>query len=193
MPSYATIGELKEALDKVTSGDDTILQLALDGATAFITGQTRRRFDQVTEARTLDGNGERRLVVPDLVSVTALTLAPATAGTPVALAVSDYYLGPTSDGSGRPYRWIDLSIVGAYAGWYQGQRTVSITGVWGWPAVPADIRMVCISLAARFWKSSQAGFSDTIGMDGDGSPVFSKQMTSWDRQVLKSYRRLSIV
>lgn len=188
---YATIAELKELLDKVSSTDDTALTICLQAAETYINGNrgARRRFDQVSEARVFDGNGVALLPVPDLVSVTSITVAPGTGQAQVALAGTDYYLGPPADGRGRPYTWIELSDVGTYRVWPRGQRTITVTGTWGWPSVPDDIQLVALSLAARAWKSTQAGFSDVIGVDEAGQAQFSKAIGTFDSQVLKSYRR----
>lgn len=186
---YASSDQLKSVLDKTSGADDDVLGLALAGATAFINRECRRRFDSQTLTRTFTTSDVGRLVTPDLVSVTSLSRAAGTGQTPVVIASGSYFLGPDPVEDGWPYQWIDLSDVGTYPTFTTGFRTVTVVGVWGWERVPDDIVQVCISLAARFWKATKAGFNDTIGVDATGEVQFTKYMSTYDGKVLAHYRR----
>lgn len=195
LPRYASLTELKAQIDKTTEDDNAVLEMFIDGASRFIEGQTGRRFDLVEgETRYFNGAGCRRLFVGDVVSITTVST-----GNPdgyTALAVSDWYLGPTNPQPGWPYRWLELPssygydpITNGYGNVFPtGFRTVQLVGDFGWEAVPEDIRNVCVSLAVRAWKAGRAGFNDAIGVDAAGAPLFSKAMSSTDRMTLARYR-----
>jgi hypothetical protein len=188
--SYATVDELKAALDKASTTDDDVLQLWLDAASQFIDQFTRRTFavGSAGESRTFDIGGGSLQELPDYTAITAVTLRLTTGETPVALAATDYFLWPTYRRPGWPYQGLRLSPVGDYPTFPTAIAGLAVTGTWGWPAVPDDLRGVCISMAARGWKAAQAGFNDVVGVTETGAPIFSKQLTSLDRLVLDRYR-----
>jgi len=67
-----------------------------------------------------------------------------------ALAASDYELIPRSAPYGsepRPYTAIELTTWGTKGCFVPGAR-VEVTGVHGWPSVPAAIKRACIQLTA---------------------------------------------
>lgn len=205
---YASKELLRAALGKVSTADDALLQLCLDSATRFINETCGTRFDQVTETRVFDGvtqpsnrlyNGmaAQRLHVDDFVSISSLAYVYYSGATPQVIASTGYYPGPASPQSDWPYTWIDLAITTASV-WDivsgsrvfpEGTRTVSITGVWGWPSVPADIVMACVALAAREWKATKAGFSDSIGVDQTGTVQFSSSLPTRVKETLAHYTR----
>jgi hypothetical protein len=142
-------------------------------------------------ARSFDTAYGRRLLTGDLVSVTSITYAYAQDDTPVTLASTDYFVGPVSVPSGvKPYQWIDLSPVGDYLEYGAGYRLITVTGVWGWPVVPADIKMLCAELAIRKWKRAAAGVASVQDVPGLGTLTFADDWTRDELKTLALYKRL---
>lgn len=185
---YATLDELTAILDGTTAGDAAGLGLALEGASAFITRETRRRFDEYVATKTYDTVMGTRAHVLDLQAATSVELAPYTSAAFVALTSADYYLGPAERDYGEPYRWIDLSPYADYPEYAKGYRTLRIAGAWGWAQVPADIKLVCIQMAVRWWRAAKAGFVEAADVPDLGRLKFDAKPTEYERLVLAGYK-----
>jgi hypothetical protein len=189
--SYASLSEVAALTGAIDAADQAGVAMYLDAATAAIDRATGRHFDKVTEARSFDTAYGTRLLVGDLVSVTSITYAGYQGETPVTLTSTDYYLGPVSHPTGtKPYQWIDLSPIGDYLEYGAGYRLVVVTGVWGWPAVPGDIKMLCAELAIRKWKRAEAGVASVQDVPGLGTLTFADDWTRDELRTLALYKRL---
>lgn len=113
----------------------------------------QRWFDDADaeSTRYFNGNGQSRLYVDDLRSVTTL-VASITRGNGIALVANqDFYTYPLNAiADGIPFEWIDLanpaynmpanSRLSAFGGgnayvFFQGQRNIAVTGKWGYNAL----------------------------------------------------------
>lgn len=183
--AWPTIEEIR----KTAGIADTELNDQLDesrkAAIQYIEVKTRRIFTPQTETRLFDTNSGSRLVIGDIYGVpSAVTLEPATGGIPVPIEPGAYYLGPARPKEGFPYTWIDLSN----ADFPTGYRVLSITGNWGFgPTIPDVLFEVCLAIAVRLWKSKQTGFDDRVGTADNGQPIYSRQTTTFDKDVLAMY------
>lgn len=184
-------------LDPATS--ETVLDFFIDAAEAAIDRETGRRFDSVTETRRFDiANPGEYLNTGDLVSVTTLKVADQTGADYTTLdAATDYFLGPSVRPLGQPYQWISLSDIGSYT-YSFGHRTVEIAGVWGWAAVPADIKQIVASMVARNYQQSRGGgVSRIVDIPDLGTIEFSDPATNTtggfsasEARTLARYRRM---
>lgn len=153
--AYATPVEYRHQTDKSDSGDDLTLARDLEAVSRYLDRELHRPNGFYQEA----GDRIYRLAMPcrellvdDVVSVSAIAIDSARDGS-YATAVTGYDLEPFNASSGsepRPYYVIER--MDAY--WPAGQR-IKVTGVWGWPAVPAAIKDVTIELTA-IWRDESA-------------------------------------
>lgn len=168
--AYATALEYRNRIDKSITADDTAILAGLTAISRHIENVLDRRFNQTSAgvARYFDAGQPmsdddpraRYLVTPrvydnsaikidDIVTMTELASDTDGNGTYETVAgASDTFLRPYNAAeSGKPYTSIALAplaavSVGGYA------KAVRITGTWGWPAVPADIKEATIQLTA---------------------------------------------
>jgi hypothetical protein len=64
--------------------------------------------------------------------VTSIEMSSDDGATYTALAAADYYLSYGGEYDQTPYFEITLSKNGSYSYWYEGQRALCVTGVWGY-------------------------------------------------------------
>lgn len=143
---YLTLDELNEA---IRAGGATAF--ATDSATVkayklSIAEAVSKRIDYVCHRSAFgsgfgprigvnyyDGDGSNELLLSDdLLSLSAFTVAPSTAGTNVSPVVTtDYYLADFG-GYGSPYRKIILHGKGSPLTFGPGYKTIACTGTWGY-------------------------------------------------------------
>lgn len=200
---YAAVHELKSRLTIPTSDvvDDGELEAAIDTASRWIDADCQRHFYRLTEARTFTPCDWYRLELGpfnDLVSVTTLKTDASGDGVfEVTWATADYQLliadGSPNVNAGpepRPYQYV--RAVGAQLfplvyGWATRRNLVEITGVWGWPQIPADVRQACLILAAEQVKLKDAPLGAAIGV-ADLGIIRVRENPQADR-LLQPYRR----
>lgn len=153
---YVSAAELKDAVGISDANDDPDIDRALAAASESIDDYCKRRFfrqgtDAVPVARYYTATSSGRLVVDDLVSVTSLKVDTNGDGTHnETWAAADFHLEPyNAEADNRPYTKIEA----AGARRFHGQRRgVAVTGVFGWPAIPAVVQEACLLQASRWFK-----------------------------------------
>jgi hypothetical protein len=187
MTLYATLAELKAALGVTGTADDATFAIALAGASRLIDEQCGRTFGLgVSETRTFIAySGTPILRIGDVVSVSAVATVASEVTT--ALESTAYRLGPADRRTGWPYDHLVLTGGGTPVWWSSLPTTVQVTGVWGWSAVPEDVKLACIQMAARWYRAAQAGFERITDIPGTGRIEISGDLTEYERLVLKQY------
>ena len=112
----------------------------------------------------------------DLVSITSLKTDEAGDGTfETTWAASDYELGPIDRDTGRPYTRIDAVASKVFPTYYgTGRRArVEITGVWGWAAIPVEVKQACLIKATRLLTRMQSP-NGIAGLDQFGPVRISR-------------------
>lgn len=200
---YATVPELKSrlAIPGADTVDDTELVAAVDTASRAVDADCQRHFWKTTEARTFAPCDWYRLKLGafnDLVSVTTLKTDPGGDGTfELTWATADYQLltadnSPNVNAGPEPRPYTQVRAVGnqqfpiAYY-WATRRNVVEITGVWGWPAVPADVRQACLILAAEQFKLKDAPLGSAVGI-ADLGIIRVRENPQADR-LLQPYRK----
>jgi hypothetical protein len=192
----ATLGELKAFLDITGSDKDLLLARYLRSAEGICERFARRRFspwgeDDADVTWSTTTYGKRSVRVPDLRTVTSMTLADSV------LTEDDYDLGwrrdPTHptwlltfDYNGAPARmWGKVPRIGAG---YEKNDLV-IVGKFGFAECPDDVQLAVLASAARMWRRRDAAFADTVisAQTGDAS-IYREAMPPESRAVLKTYR-----
>jgi hypothetical protein len=185
---YSTRAKLKKRMgipDSNTAKDDEV-DRALLSASSAINRWTGRQFGQATEAsvRTFrtDASG---VDIADAWSLDTLTIDDVAWDTTTWQALP---LDGIKDGvPGWPYErlerwWGDHPI---YQSAYPVGRTVSISALWGWAAVPADIESACLMLGADQLKSADAPF----GVAGFGDYAIRVRQNPKVQELLAPYVR----
>jgi len=174
--AYATATEYRDAIDKDDTSEDSEILTDLTASTRYIERKLGRFFTKDASAvariyvprntgspTRVDwaesenpwkyGGLTRTLFVDDLVSVTSIKIDEDRDGSfsdEAALAGTDYELLPRNAALGSessPYTSIELTEWGTKHAFPSGAR-VEVTGIWGWPAVPAAIKRACIHFTA---------------------------------------------
>lgn len=153
---YASVDDYRAAARKIDPADDTIIKRDLVAVTRLINDRTGRDFGVVNAAieRRFYGDGTEILRVDDIASTTNLAIKIDEDGDGVftdetALASTDYQLLPLNAATydpPEPYREILLPRWSSRAGYWPRGVLVSVTALWGWPAVPENIIVATIEL-----------------------------------------------
>jgi len=96
-------------------------------------------------------------------------------------ATTDYYLLPANSPMGWPYTYIEVTPQGNYSFPRDLRNGVKITGLFGWSAVPDEVREACFLTANRYWMRRTAPFG-VAGANEFGAPVI---MTKLDPDVIE--------
>lgn len=133
---YATREDVKSALDmKETARNDAQLDRAIESASRSVEGLLHRRFYPWSGTRYFDWPNDQYarpwrlwLDADELISASSLT----SDGTPI--AATDYFLEPVN--SGPPFNRIeiDLSSDAAFSAGSTHQRSIAVTGLFGYSA-----------------------------------------------------------
>jgi hypothetical protein len=169
---YTSLPELKSSLSipvADTVDDDDLLDAILTASRA-VSADCRRHFHKITEARSIIPDRDvytlRLGDFMDLVSVTSLKTSTEGDGTwETTWAASDYVL-LTEDGTpninagveARPYQIVRAvgDQIFPRVPSYGRSDLIEITGVWGWPAVPDQIRRATRMMAAEVFRLKDA-------------------------------------
>lgn len=162
---YCTPAELKSRIGQTGTIDDSEILLACQGASREIDNICGRYFWRGTATRTYVPDQPRKQKIDDIVSVTSLKVDQDgdgvyedtwTSGTdyrltpynPAAAGITWPYTGFRATGS----KTLPQSVTG------QPEDVIQITGVFGWPAVPDDVKQAALIAAADLFKMKDAPF-----------------------------------
>lgn len=178
MSQFATAAELRDFVEVTgTTGQksNTNLDLILQSSSDWLERTTGRVITASASntARTFSTNGAAHLVIPDLRTVTTVTLQDATltADASYWLLASrqapDIYTGihvrPWGQGRysylSNP-EWFDRNLDSPLARYYNTlPNDLVITGLWGWFAVPAQWKLATLVLGAYHYHHADALFA----------------------------------
>lgn len=171
---YATLNEVKAAARITDSVDDTLLELSVESASRQIDRACDRIFYNAgTATRVFLPTDPYLTEIDDLVSISSIKTSSAADGNfDVTWTSTDYELNPLNGRSGGSYwPYTDIKAIGDYLFpvWTtnttnSNEATVQVTGVWGWSAVPIDIKQATILLALRQFKR----YDSPLGVAGFG-------------------------
>ena len=163
---YATIQQVKDALRVTDAIDDSLIELSIEAASREIDAYCQRVFYSTTATRTYTPDSSFLCSIDDLVSLTSLKTSTNTSWD-TTWGASDYQLEPTNGISGgltQPYNRIRAVNLFTFPVLTVPEVTVQVTGVFGWSAVPMDVRIACILQAQRLFKR----FDSPLGVVGMG-------------------------
>lgn len=191
---YATVPELKARIGITDAVDDTTLNAVLEATSRGIDNYCGRFFYQTSAAtaRYYTALDDDSVLIDDCVSLSAVaTDADGNRVYEYTWASTDYDLLPENAAAGsEPYTEIATSPLGNYSFPVGVRKGVKLTGVWGWPAVPAPVKEACLIQGARVFKRKDSPFGIL------GSPEMGQmRIGRFDPDVtwlLETYRKLAV-
>ena len=160
---YETLAELKSSLTITDSDDDALLELAITSTSRMIDDFTGRFFYANGTVgspviRYYTPNDPWTLAVDDYVSISEIATDDNFNQTwSTVWAASDFLKEPVNN-SLRGWPYTRLLATGRYVWPYYLPQACKVTGVWGWPAVPAEVNQACIIQSSRIFVRKQSPF-----------------------------------
>lgn len=201
---YCTLAEVKSAARITDSTDDILLENCIEAASRRIDGYTGRFFYQKTATiqwYLTDTNligpisyNLYKLAVSDLVSVISFKTDDDGDGVfeTTWTAGTDYRLEPLNVVlQGRPYRSAIATGAKAYPVVVDPPMPgIQIEGVYGWPAIPDDIREACLIMSLRLFSR----YNSPLGVAGFGEmgSISVRAVDPDVREILTPYRLIAI-
>jgi hypothetical protein len=204
---YTTLALLKARLDIATAdtGDDSILEAIVTAVSRQIDDYCRRRFYAVSETRYFMARRHDRILVDDLLSVSALlTDEDGDRTYETTWAVTDYDLAPDNaqlESQPRPYWEIRATPDGDYCFPVGIPRGIKITGSWGFSATtPGVVAEACLWQSARVFRASEMPTGTAGGGEFETHMVGGEFQTRtvaaglhpFVRTMLNPYRRMVV-
>ena len=191
---YCTLNEVKSALRITDNTDDALLENAIEGASRRIDGYCGRRFYQQNATLSLYAIDSYTLPTrDDLYSVTTLKTDDDGDGTYETTWTTgvDYQLEPLDAViTGQPIRTI-TAIGGKTFPLFSlpALPSAQIVGIWGWSAIPDDVREACVLLTMRGF----ARYNAALGVVGFADMAIQVRAIDPDvRDFLNPYRKFGI-
>lgn len=193
---YCTLAEVKAALRLSDAIDDTLIENSIEGASRRIDGYCGRFFYKTdATAVPLFAHDAYRLQVSDISSPTGLIVkldddGDGTFETTLTLN-TDYIVEPTDYAIlGRPIR--TLTMIGGYTFpmfYIPSECGVQVTALWGWNAVPDDVREACVLLSIRQF----ARYNAALGVMAFADMAITVRAVDPDvRDLLQPYKLLGV-
>lgn len=190
MPLLATLEEVTPFIKKagdLRDGDEDFVTLLLGAATRRIVRYTRRNFfpdptppDTTPVTKTFKVRGSNYVSVPDLRSVTAIDLNGA-----VLIEDEGYELWGEDD---EPSHTVKLLYLPQYVAVPTPKLT--ITGLWGFDAVPEDLKESTCTWVARAFKKRDANYADVVQQGIDAAMFqYFKNVPDEIKMTMDSYKR----
>ncbi len=166
--TYCTLAEVSDMLGIRDSQDDIHLATSIEAACRWIDKLCGRRFyiDGTTPAdvtaRVFYPTNEYCVKVDDFASATNLVVK-TDAGDDLTYEstwaiATDFELHPLNQLGPAGQAWCYNEIVAVGGRYFPATRRacVQVTARWGWPAVPADIKLAALQLASFCFKNKEA-------------------------------------
>jgi len=146
---YCTLAEYKSwnTVDTTNAADDAVIEDIIESVSRQIDGKCGRSF-YVSSAvvRYFNAKYYDMLFCDDISSTTSLTIATDNDGDGVyenTWSATDYNLLPYQADNGWPYTMIEITNNGNNI-FSTARKGNKITALWGWTAVPDDIKNACL-------------------------------------------------
>lgn len=199
--AYAALANVKVrlAIGSADTADDTLLGNIVSGVNSYLDTYIGRPIaPDNTATYVFDGyaaydDGKGLYISNGVRSITTMTIATTTIATPGTVNSQDYHISPriqdrrTNDWPGFEVRLHDF-LRGTIPIFWPGYGNISITGDFGWAAIPADLTDVAEQLCVRIWFARQNGQADTAGTNEFGQVLISRYVSPEDKAKIRIYR-----
>jgi hypothetical protein len=183
--AYLTVAEFKARSRSTTTANDDAIAAVLESASRSIDGYCGREFNKsaAPESRVfdcVDGYAGRWghaapfvdeaphgwqpcIATGDIVSVTSIASGDGTGAYPDPWDADSYALLPRNAAAkGFPFTEIGPPV-GRWSGWPLTTYGVQLTGIFGWPSVPAPVKEATFLIANRLKSAWDAPFGSSGG------------------------------
>lgn len=197
---YLTTTELQDYVGRNEARDTAELEDVITSASRLIDRFCGRHFWQATATTrkfdSPDGYNVQFGPYNDLVSATTVAYDTNDDGTyDATLTATEYQLLPADAATrgplAEPYtalRLLSLSAAFQTAPAPSGRTgLISITGTWGWPSVPPEVKQACRIMGAELYKMADSPMG-AIGMGEFGIMRVSSTLPARARQLLQPFR-----
>lgn len=192
MADYCTVAEVKARLNISSSDYDTLLAVLVTAAARLVDRYVRQADDYfaatTSSAREFDGTGGAQVWIDDCIAIDQVAVkAGASDTTYDTWATTDYVAWPYNS---LPWQRLDIDVAqGSYSSFTAGQKTVRVTGTWGYSAtVPEAVAEAAMICAARLFKRAQGGYADTEGVAELGVLRYVRRLAPEVALILDLYR-----
>lgn len=191
--AYCTLAQLKSSLAITDAVDDTPLEAAIQATSRLIDDYTGRFFYQqgttnAPVARLYTPLDAFIINMDDNVSISQIaTDDNLSKEYDTVFATSDFMVEPVNNPL-REWPVTRVLAIGRFVFPYYLPQSVEIKGVWGWPAIPAEINMATLIQAARLFTRRQSPF----GIAGSPELGTVRLMSKLDADVemlLRAFRK----
>lgn len=179
MADLCALADVRAQLELASSNTsrDTLINALIPHATALIQGDLEREFVSTTNGSTertfpfswSEANRKATVVVDlapyDLQSATLVTLNPETSSPVTLVADTDYILEPRVQPEGV-YTSVRLSrylVNVSQLALRFGEPRIAITGIWGFAAVPADVKITAAQVIASWMRRDIPNLGMNLG------------------------------
>lgn len=184
-PTLVTREAVKTALDYAeTSRSNDQVDNAIETATQNVESLLRRRLFPWTGTKYFPwpdrrGSSSWRLWLDhdDLISVTTLTAGGTT------ISASDYFLEPVNEGPPYTHIEVDRSTSSVFQAGDTGQRSVAVTGTWGYQVTEESVGSLAGTLAALpnatasvTWTTARIGVGSLLNIDSEYMVITDRTM-----------------
>jgi hypothetical protein len=160
--SYVDSEAFKSSMSIIGTFSQSDVEMALSAASRAVERVTHRRTflkDSSPTTRTYSARTTTAVSIDDAASITQVQVNGST--------VTDYLAHPlNAPADGRPYTWLK-SASGVFDASREG--AITVTGLFGWPAVPDEVPQMVTILASKLLKRTREapfGIVTVGGLDG---------------------------
>lgn len=170
---YLTVAELASTLTLTETFADADLAVAITAASRDVDRRCDRKFWTDNGSRYYTPTNARKLWIDDLTALSSVTLDYAGDGSFSSSWTqgAQFTLEPlnaTADG----HPWTTIAIRQLSAAYFPAwDRSVKVTGTFGWAAVPSSVKQATSILAGRFMKRGREAPFGVAGFGIDGGAV----------------------
>ena len=193
---YATLAEYKawNTIDTTSAGDDVVIEQIIESISRQIDGFCGRVFYVTTATAKYYTAEEYDMIrTDDISSATSFALATDEDGDgtyEITWAATDYSLWPYQSNNGRPFISVEISANGNYT-FPRVKHGVKVTALWGWAAVPADVKTAClIGTDAEYHARNGQNLSTDTTITAAGVVITPRGLPRSAMEKLLPYRRL---
>ncbi len=192
--SLVTVAEVRSFLQKQDEDteQDAILAALIERASEAVLTYTEREFAPVSATNTArqfyyPDNGVLSLTPYDLNTLVSVKIDTVDGAGGTTLGATEYRLMPKPAKDGV-YNWLKLNpVTGNPTGTRFNDREVTVTGTWGFPAVPDDVKHWTSVTVADWFRLNVAAFSTTFNLD-EGRVDIPQALPAAVRAGLARYR-----
>ena len=197
--SYATLAEYKawiavrglEGAVGTDTSDDSVIEILIEAASRYFDRETGERFFQTAdEVRYYTPKDSDIIEFDSLAEMTSLEVDYYGLQSYSAITSIEYNLLPANAAAlGNPYTCAEIRTHFTSSYFPKRRNAVKITGKWGWPAIPQDVKEAVLSIAQGL-NSTRSGQSSSgnVTVTASGVVIRPQDVPAFAQKVILLYR-----